>query len=48
MRVSGGFVRLAGQQFDDASGFMAGWNFSFYEALIIPFEITALCTVLTF
>ncbi len=27
---------------------MAGWNFYIYEALLIPFEITALCTVLGF
>lgn len=27
---------------------MAGWNFFLYEALLIPFEITALCTVLEF
>jgi amino acid transporter len=25
---------------------MAGWNFFLYEALLIPFEITALTTVL--
>lgn len=31
-----------------AFGFMAGWNFFLYEALVIPFEITALCTVLSF
>lgn len=29
-------------------GFMAGWNFYFYEALLIPFEITALNVVLSF
>lgn len=46
MPVSGGFVRLAGQWVDEAFGFMAGWNFFFYEALLIPFEITALTTVL--
>ena len=46
--VSGGFVRLAGEWVDDAFGFMAGWNFFFYEALLIPFEITALTTVLGF
>lgn len=44
--VSGGFVRLAGHFVDEAFGFMAGWNFFLYEALIIPFEITALTTVL--
>jgi amino acid transporter len=48
MPVSGGFIRLAGHWVDDAFGFMAGWNFFFYEALLIPFEITALCTVLSF
>lgn len=46
--VSGGFVRLAGQWVDEAFGFMAGWNFFLYEALLIPFEITALNLVLTF
>ena len=46
--VSGGFVRMAGKWVDDAFGFMAGWNFFFYEALIIPFEITALNLVLSF
>lgn len=48
MPVSGGFIRLAGHWVDDAFGFMAGWNFFLYEALLIPFEITALCTVLGF
>ncbi|KAM3420113.1 hypothetical protein BST61_g3415 [Cercospora zeina] len=46
--VSGGFVRLAGHFVDEAFGFMAGWNFFIYEALLIPFEITALTTVLGF
>lgn len=46
--VSGGFIRHAGAWVDDAFGFMAGWNFFIYEALLIPFEITALCTVLGF
>jgi len=44
--VSGGFIRLAGHFVDDAFGFMAGWNFFLYEAILIPFEITALTTVL--
>ena len=46
--VSGGFIRLAGKWFDDALGFMVGWNFFIYEALLIPFEITAINLVLTF
>jgi yeast amino acid transporter len=29
--VSGGFIRMAGKWVDDAFGFMAGWNFFFYE-----------------
>ncbi|TKA83951.1 hypothetical protein B0A55_00184 [Friedmanniomyces simplex] len=48
MPVSGGFIRMAGHWVDDALGFMAGWNFFFYEALLIPFEITALNSVLGF
>lgn len=46
--VSGGFIRLAGHWFDDALGFMVGWNFFIYEALLIPFEITAINLVLSF
>lgn len=48
MPVSGGFIRLAGLWVDDAFGFMAGWNFFLYEALLIPFEITALNLVVTY
>jgi amino acid transporter len=48
MPVSGGFIRLAGYWVDDALGFLAGWNFFFYEALLIPFEITALSSVMSF
>ncbi|KAM0245257.1 hypothetical protein ACHAQJ_010603 [Trichoderma viride] len=48
MPVSGGFIRLAGHWVDDALGFMAGWNFFIYEALLIPFEITALNLVISF
>ncbi|KAF4951298.1 hypothetical protein FSARC_12947 [Fusarium sarcochroum] len=48
MPVPGGFVSLAGHWVDDALGFLAGWNFFLYEALIIPFEITALTFVVSF
>jgi amino acid transporter len=48
MPVSGGFIRLAGRWVDDAFGFMAGWNFFIYEAILIPFEISALTLVLSF
>lgn len=46
--ASGGFIRMAGKWVDEAFGFMAGWNFLIYEALLIPFEITALNLVLSF
>ncbi|KAL4884848.1 amino acid transporter [Aspergillus karnatakaensis] len=46
--VPGGFIRMAGKWVDDAFGFMAGWNFFIYEALTIPFEITALTMTLSF
>jgi amino acid transporter len=48
MPVSGGFIRMAGHWVDESLGFMAGWNFFLYEALLIPFEITALNIVLRF
>ncbi|KAK4541662.1 hypothetical protein LTR36_007806 [Oleoguttula mirabilis] len=48
MPVSGGFIRMAGKWVDDAFGFMAGWNFFIYEALLIPFEISALNLVLSY
>ncbi|KAM0563017.1 hypothetical protein ACHAPJ_001860 [Fusarium lateritium] len=48
MPLPGGFVTLAGHWVDDALGFVAGWNFFLYEALIIPFEITALTFVVSF
>lgn len=44
--VSGGFIRMADRWVDDAFGLMAGWNFFLYEALIVPFEITALSLVI--
>ncbi|KAJ5905754.1 uncharacterized protein N7473_002670 [Penicillium subrubescens] len=48
MPVSGAFIRMAGHWVDEAFGFWAGWNFFIYEALLIPFEISALNLVLTF
>ncbi|KAH6643500.1 amino acid permease-domain-containing protein [Boeremia exigua] len=46
--VAGGFVRIAGHWFDDALGFMVGWNFFFFEVLAIPFEIAAVNLVVTY
>ncbi|KAJ5168502.1 uncharacterized protein N7482_004096 [Penicillium canariense] len=48
MPISGAFIRMAGHWVDEAFGFWAGWNFFLYEALLIPFEISALNLVLTF
>lgn len=39
--VSGGFITLAGHFVDPAFGFMAGWNFFAYEALV-SVKLTAL------
>ncbi|PLB54902.1 amino acid transporter [Aspergillus steynii IBT 23096] len=44
----GGFIRMAGKWVDEAFEFMAGWNFFIYEALLVPFEITALTMTLSF
>ncbi|KAI8289312.1 General amino acid permease [Colletotrichum sp. SAR11_57] len=48
MPVCGGFVRLACNWVDEALGFAAGVNFFLYEAISIPFEITALNSILNF
>lgn len=48
MPISASFIRFAGRWVDPAFGFMAGWNFFLYEAILIPFEISALNLVLTF
>ncbi|KAK2628263.1 hypothetical protein QTJ16_002909 [Diplocarpon rosae] len=48
MPVSGGFVRMGSMWVDEAFGFMLGWNFFLYEAVLIPWEISALNLVLTF
>ncbi|KAM0185797.1 hypothetical protein ACHAPI_011991 [Fusarium lateritium] len=48
MPITSAFVRMAGHWVDEAFGFMAGWNFFLYEAILIPFEISALNLVLTY
>ncbi|KAI1427731.1 histidine permease [Xylaria sp. FL1777] len=48
MPVGGSFIRMAGKWVDEALGFLAGWNFFLYEAILIPYEISALNLVLTF
>ncbi|KAI1099521.1 amino acid permease/ SLC12A domain-containing protein [Jackrogersella minutella] len=46
--VTGAFIRMASKWVDESLGFMAGWNFFLYEVLLIPFEITALTSVLSY
>lgn len=48
MPVSGGWIRMGSKWVDESFGFMLGWNFFFYEACLIPWEISALNLVLTF
>ncbi|KAF4468760.1 General amino acid permease AGP2 [Fusarium albosuccineum] len=48
MPVSSAFVRMAGRWVDEAFGFMAGWNFFLYQAIMIPYEITAIALVLSY
>ncbi|KAF0315550.1 general amino acid permease agp2, partial [Colletotrichum asianum] len=48
MPISASFIHHARTWVDDAWGFMVGWNVFLFEALLIPFEITALDMVLTF
>lgn len=48
MPVSGSFIRMGSKWVDEAFGFMVGWNFFLYEAVLIPWEIEALNVVLTY
>ncbi|OAG41603.1 hypothetical protein AYO21_04067 [Fonsecaea monophora] len=48
MPVSGSFIRMGSKWVDEAFGFMVGWNFFIYEAVLIPWEIAALNLVLTY
>lgn len=43
--ISSPFIRFAGRYVDEAFGFAAGWNFFIFEAILVPFEITA-CDVI--
>lgn len=43
--ISSPFIRFAGRYVDPAFGFAAGWNFFIFEAMLVPFEITA-CNVI--
>lgn len=48
MPVNASFLRHSGKWVDDAWGFMVGWNYFFYQAISIPFEIVAVSLVLSF
>jgi yeast amino acid transporter len=39
--ISSPFIRFSGRYVDEAFGFAAGWNFFVFEAIMVPFEITA-------
>lgn len=39
--ISSPFIRFAGRYVDDAFGVAAGYNFFIFEAIMVPFEITA-------
>ncbi|KAK5169525.1 general amino acid permease agp2 [Saxophila tyrrhenica] len=39
--ISSPFIRFAGRYVDESFGFAAGWNFFLFEAIMVPFEITA-------
>ncbi|KAI0835806.1 amino acid permease/ SLC12A domain-containing protein [Hypoxylon sp. FL0890] len=43
--ISSPFIRFAGRYVDEAFGFAAGWNFFVFEAMLVPFEVTA-CNVI--
>lgn len=46
--ISSPFIRLSGRCVDEAFEVMAGWNFFLFEAILIPFEITAVNAILHF
>ncbi|KAI1805067.1 amino acid permease/ SLC12A domain-containing protein [Daldinia bambusicola] len=39
--ISSPFIRFAGRYVDESLGFAAGWNFFVFEAMLVPFEVTA-------
>lgn len=46
--ISSPFIRFAGRYVDEAFGFAAGWNFFVFEAIMVPFEITACNLIIHF
>jgi amino acid transporter len=39
--ISSPFIRFADRYVHPSFGFAAGWNFFVFEAILVPFEITA-------
>ncbi|KAI9376504.1 amino acid permease/ SLC12A domain-containing protein [Aspergillus egyptiacus] len=46
--ISSPFVRFAGRYVDDAFEFAAGYNFFVFEAVMVPFEVTATNLVINY
>ncbi|KAK6951609.1 hypothetical protein Daesc_006131 [Daldinia eschscholtzii] len=46
--ISSPFIRFAGRYVDEALGFAAGWNFFVFEAMLVPFEVTACNLIIHF
>ncbi|EME88492.1 uncharacterized protein MYCFIDRAFT_54490 [Pseudocercospora fijiensis CIRAD86] len=46
--ISSPFIRFAGRYVDESFGFAAGWNFFVFEAILVPFEITACDVIIRF
>ncbi|OTB02636.1 hypothetical protein M426DRAFT_13421 [Hypoxylon sp. CI-4A] len=46
--ISSPFIRFAGRYVDEALGFAAGWNFFIFEAMLVPFELTACNLIIHF
>jgi amino acid transporter len=46
--ISSPFIRFAGRYVDEAFGFAAGWNFFAFEAVLVPFEVTACNLIINF
>lgn len=46
--ISSPFIRFAGRWVDESIGFATGWNFFIFEAILVPFEVTACNLIIHF
>lgn len=46
--ISSPFIRLSGRFVEPAVEVMAGWNFFFFQATLVPFEITAVNLIINY